>query len=245
MCRMMLLKGNFESVFDPLISAFKQVCNDDPLSREKDGSIYRHADGWGYVNIHETIEYRKSPTAVYGADGIRAHNGLFMIHARKTSTDEPFGVAFTHPFHAFDVEYEYWLSHNGDFDKTRLAEYLEIQVPRSESDSQVFFDLFMRQPGDARNKLLQAIKAVNDLKAIKSIANLFMVSYKRTSGEISGLAYTDAPLEKRYDESSMLYSSGNTKMRMIFSSSVAFSDHFKELDLIAIEKLPRGKIIEI
>jgi len=242
---MMLLKGKFENMFDPLMSAFKDVCSNDPLNKEPDGTIYRHGDGWGYVNIHETIEYGKSPMAVYEAHGVEAHDGLFMIHARKTSTGEPAGVGFNHPFHAFDAESEYWLSHNGDFDKARLAEYMQVQVPKGESDTQVFFDLFMLQPGNARNKLLRAIRTANDLKAVKSIVNLFMVSYNRLSGEKLGLAYTDAPEGKPYGENSMLYSSGNQKMRLIFSSSVAFSSHFKELDLGGIEKLPRGKLFEI
>ncbi|MGC8514983.1 MAG: class II glutamine amidotransferase [Thermoplasmata archaeon] len=242
---MMLLKGNFESVIDPLMSAFKEVCRNDPLNREPDASIYRHPDGWGFVNIHDTIEYGKNARPVYDADGLKVHDGLFMIHARKTSTGEPVGVGFVHPFHAFDAESEYWLSHNGDFDKATIAEYMEIPAPGGESDTQVFFDLFMRQPGNARNKLQHAIKIVNDLKAIKSIANLFLVSYNRISGEKKGMAYTDAPEATLYGENSMLYSSGNSKMSLIFSSSVAFSGHFKDLDFRAIEKLPRGKIIEI
>jgi predicted glutamine amidotransferase len=245
MCRMMLLKGDFASVFVPLISAFKEVCSNDPLNREPDGSVYSHPDGWGFVNIKDTIEYGKYAQPVYDAEVPNMRDGLFMIHARKTSTGEPVGVGFTHPFHAFDAESEYWLSHNGDFDKAKMAEYMEIPVPVGESDSQVFFDLFMRQPGNAKSKLQQAIKIISDLEAIKSIANLFLVSYNRVSGEREGLAYTDAPEATVYRENSMLYSSGNRKMRLIFSSSVAFSSHFKGLDLSAIEKLPRGKIIEI
>ena len=245
MCRMMLLKGNYESAINPLMMAFREVSMNDPLNIGPDGSVYSHPDGWGYVNIHDTIEYGRYPQPVFNADGPRVHDGLFMIHARKTSTGEPVGVGFVHPFHAFDAESEYWLSHNGDFDKARIAEYMGIPVPVGESDTQVFFDLLMRQPGNARNKLHHAIKVVNDLKAIKSIANLFLVSYNRFSREKEGLAYTDAPEGAQYGENSRLYSSGSTKMRRIFSSSVAFARHFRDLDFLAIEKLPRGKIVEI
>ena len=245
MCRMMLLKGNYESAINPLMMAFREVSMNDPLNIGPDGSVYSHPDGWGYVNIHDTIEYGRYPQPVFNADGPRVHDGLFMIHARKTSTGEPVGVGFVHPFHAFDAESEYWLSHNGDFDKARIAEYMGIPVPVGESDTQVFFDLLMRQSGNASNKLHQAVKVVNDLKAIKSIANLFLVSYNRVSREKEGLAYTDAPEGAQYGENSRLYSSGSTKMRLIFSSSVAFSRHFRDLDFLAIEKLPRGKIVEI
>ncbi len=245
MCRMMLVKGNFESAINPLLSAFKEVCNNDPLNKEPDGSVYSHPDGWGYVNIHDNIEYGRYAKPVFNSNGPEVHEGLFMLHARKTSTGEPVGVGFVHPFHAFDAESEYWLSHNGDFDKARIAEYLGVQVPVGESDTQVFLDLLMRQPGNARNKLYHAIKVVNDLKAIKSIANIFLVSYNRISGEKEGLAYTDAPEGTQYGENSKLYSSGSTKMRLIFSSSIAFSRHFRDLDFQAIEKIPRGKIVEI
>ena len=245
MCRMMLLKGNYESAINPLMMAFREVSMNDPLNIGPDGSVYSHPDGWGYVNIHDTIEYGRYPQPVFNADGPRVHDGLFMIHARKTSTGEPVGVGFVHPFHAFDAESEYWLSHNGDFDKARIAEYMGIPVPVGESDTQVFFDLLMRQPGNARNKLHQAINVVNDLKAIKSIANIFLVSYNRISKEKEGLAYTDAPEGAQYGENSRLYSSGSKKMRLIFSSSVAFSRHFRDMDFQAIEKIPRGKIVEI
>ena len=245
MCRMMLLKGNYESIIDPMLLAFKEVCRDDPLNREPDGSIYRHADGWGSVNIHDTIEYRKSAEPVYLAKSLEAKDGIYMIHARKTSTGEPAGVGFAHPFHGSDSENEYWLSHNGDFDKARLAEYMGRQTPMGESDSQVFFDLFIIQPGNAKEKLSQAIKIVNDLHAIKSIANLFLISYNRISGKQSGLAYTDAPSDKAYGENSMLYSVGNKEMRAFFSSSVGYSKHFEEIGFSAIDKIPRGTIVEI
>ncbi|MCL4451399.1 MAG: class II glutamine amidotransferase [Candidatus Thermoplasmatota archaeon] len=242
---MMLLKGNYEPVIDPMLLAFKEVCRNDPLNREPDGSIYQHADGWGSVNIHDTIEYTKSAEPVYLAKRIEPKGGIFMIHARKTSTGEPSGVGFTHPFHGSDSDNEYWLCHNGDFDKAKLAEYMGKPTPTGESDSQVFFDLFLIQPGNAKKKLSQAIKIVNDLHAIKSIANLFLISYNRISGERSGLAYTDAPADKPYGEHSMLYSVRNKEIRAFFSSSIAYSRHFEKIGFSAADSIPRGTIVEI
>ena len=109
MCRMMLVKGNFESAINPLMMAFREVSMNDPLNIGPDGSVYSHPDGWGYVNIHDTIEYGRYPQPVFNADGPEVHDGLFMLHARKTSTGEPVGVGFVHPFHAFDAESDYWL----------------------------------------------------------------------------------------------------------------------------------------
>jgi len=245
MCRMLVMMGEFSSVKDLMISAFREVCRNDPLNKEADGSTYEHPDGWGYVNIGDSIVSGKSPYPVYNANAIEAHDGIFIIHARKGSTGEPMGTAFTHPFHSFDHENDYWLCHNGDFIKARISEYMGVPVPDAESDTQAFFDLLLQQDGDGFRKLSESVRIINDIAAVKTIENLFLIEYNRLSGRRRVYAYTDTLEGKEYAEHSRLYSVGNGKMRAIFSSSVAFSNYYRQLELPPVQKIPRGKITEL
>lgn len=242
---MMLMIGEFSQLLDSMLAAFKEVCQDDPLRREEDGSIYSHPDGWGCVNIHDSMEMRKSPFPIYRAERIEAHDGILMIHARKGSKGEPVGTSFTHPFYSFDQENDYWLCHNGDFYKDKISDYMGKPVSNGESDTQVFFDLLLRQDGDGFHKLSESVRIINDISAVKSIENLFLIEYNRLSGRKKAYAFTDSPQNKEYNEHSRLYSAGNGRMRAIFSSSVAFSSYYRELGLPDTDRIPRGKIVEL
>lgn len=145
MCRLLgvassrLHQGELENI----IKAFVLSNVYDPYMARLTGSrVYTHDDGWGfiatgYVNEQPTISYYKSIEPVFYESSTRIlsllvkktvnYSPLYLvIHARKASPSEPYGIEYTHPYMRLSENGAAWFTHNGGVYKTILAEKLRV-----------------------------------------------------------------------------------------------------------------------
>lgn len=244
MCRMILLNGNLEPYVEPLFSALKDVSRHDPLKTEFNGDPYQHLDGWGYVSMSRNSEiYARFPDPVFEAGDLHQANGLLLVHARRASVGEYKGIDYSHPFHLYDENYEYFLAHNGDFDKQKILKFMELNPADHISDTQAVFRLFMTGEGGPREKLETTLKTLNELNAVRVAANFMVVAKERSGSSAECLIYTDSALNKDYTQHSWLYRLESKGFVSFVSSSVVETDLVKSIADLKITRVPRGEII--
>lgn len=145
MCRLLgLVTSEISSdyLYD-IMRAFVLSNMHDPYMAKLTGSkSYSHDDGWGlvatgYVHDQPTSAFYKSVEPVFHESSIKIlklfvkriinYKPLYLIiHARKASPMEPYGVEYAHPYMRLSENGVAWFMHNGGAYKTAIAEKLGV-----------------------------------------------------------------------------------------------------------------------
>jgi glutamine amidotransferase len=145
MCRLLALTGRElgEGYIRSIIEAFVESSKYDPYyERLSRGRNRAHDDGWGLaaiglINDKPTIARHNSLEPVYHEASkrildlfiqrISRYSVLYLIlHSRKSSLGEPYGLEYTHPFMRIGEKCAAWFAHNGGANKEKLAEKLGV-----------------------------------------------------------------------------------------------------------------------
>ena len=241
MCRMVLLWGDFESVSEPIFRSLSDVAENDPLARN-DNEPFSHKDGWGVLNIsNERIKLeRYGNPLTLGVSPPDTRKGVALIHVRAAAKGEGMGILNAHPFHMQDETYDVYITHNGWFDKYKINKLLKLGSVKNMNDSEVFLKLVMTQKGSVENRVRAALRLSRKNGYMKGGANVYVVSIKRGTNEVSIIYHTDTSQEKTYGEYNKLYFIKGKTWTGVTSSSLRLSRYFpKEIEM---EELKRGKI---
>lgn len=243
MCRMFLLKGDFQKNFPEIFNISKKISAQDPLHSLDSSLPYNHIDGWGYVNLTQRdIYYYRTSVPLADSDEPKVNDGYLLFHMRNAAPGEPMGVNNSHPFHISTEDGDFYLSHNGWFDKKKIAEYIHLRNYQMENDSLVFLRFLASQSGTIEEKVKSAIEISRAESFVKSTANLLLLFVDKGEN-ITGIAFTDASPSTRYGKYHELFLIETKEWKGVFSSS------FLEFDFISrigkISKLERGKLYYI
>ncbi|MGC8982310.1 MAG: class II glutamine amidotransferase [Desulfurococcaceae archaeon] len=145
MCRILALSASEISyeLLKNIVDAFVKSNEHDPyLSKLTGKSPASHDDGWGLaaaglVGGSPTIAWYKSVEPIFYESSkrilelytkrISSYDTLyFVVHARKASRREPYGIEYAHPFMRASEQGIAWFVHNGGADKKALAEKLGV-----------------------------------------------------------------------------------------------------------------------
>ncbi len=145
MCRLLALASTklTEDTIRTLVEAFIESSrHDDYLKKITSDKVYSHDDGWGLIALglidnkptlahHHSIEpifeeYSKHILDLF-IKRISRYDLLYLIlHSRKSSRREPYGLEYTHPFMRISERCAGWFAHNGGADKGELARVLGV-----------------------------------------------------------------------------------------------------------------------
>ncbi|MEM0000041.1 MAG: hypothetical protein QXP03_01675 [Desulfurococcaceae archaeon] len=143
MCRILALSKTNKDLLDVVLNSFVLSNEYDPyLERVSRGKHKSHDDGWGLVAAgllkeqpvvahHKSLEpiYYESSRRVISlfSKKISEYQPLYLVlHARKASAKEPYGIDYVHPFMRLTDNGAAWFVHNGGADKRALAEKLGV-----------------------------------------------------------------------------------------------------------------------
>lgn len=146
MCRLLALAGRSvdANMLRSIIYAFVESSRHDPyLARIIEGRApSSHDDGWGLVAVgiidgEPTIAHYKTVEPIFSGHSrevldlylkkISGYEELYVvIHARKASRREPYGVEYAHPYMMLSERAAAWFAHNGGANKKQLAEKLGV-----------------------------------------------------------------------------------------------------------------------
>jgi glutamine amidotransferase len=144
-CRLLALaslKPN-EGLIKEIVGAFVESSRRDPyLERISGGKLSAHDDGWGSAALglfrgkptlafHRSIEpifYENSKSAIdLLVKKASKYDSLYLLlHSRKGSPGEPYGLDYTHPFMRISERCVGWFAHNGGANKEELAKKLGV-----------------------------------------------------------------------------------------------------------------------
>jgi glutamine amidotransferase len=145
MCRLLALTGKEldEGATRLIIEAFVESSKHDPYyERLSGGRYYMHDDGWGLaavglINDKPTVARHNSLEPIYHEASRRVldlfiqrisryHILYLILHSRKGSLTEPYGLEYTHPFMRISEKCAAWFAHNGGANKEELARKLGV-----------------------------------------------------------------------------------------------------------------------
>ncbi|MEM0001636.1 MAG: class II glutamine amidotransferase [Desulfurococcaceae archaeon] len=145
MCRLMALttEGTTEDALSRFMDAFtKSAHRDVYLLKITNGKFSSHDDGWGLaaaglVRNTPSVAQHRSIEPIFHEYSIRlinlfirklvSYKPLYVImHARKSSASEPYGLEYTHPFMMLSNSGVAWFAHNGGAKKSILAEKMGV-----------------------------------------------------------------------------------------------------------------------
>lgn len=155
MCRIAAFTSDkiSENTLSSIMNAFiKSAQNDAYLLKVTNGKYSSHDDGWGIaatgiVKNNLTTAHHKSIDPIFYESSTRVlslfirklvnYQPIYMImHARKSSASEPFGLEYAHPFMMLSSNGATWFAHNGGAKKKILAEKLGV-FPWTRVDSEL------------------------------------------------------------------------------------------------------------
>ncbi|ADV65328.1 glutamine amidotransferase-like protein [Desulfurococcus mucosus DSM 2162] len=144
MCRLLaawLRDGMIDSLND-VLHAFAESSRFDPyLEKVSSGKSREHDDGWGVAAVgyggNPSVVYQRMLEPIYSENSLRIldlvarrlrrYSEVYvLIHARKSSRNEPYGQDYTHPFMRLMDNGALWFAHNGGADKEALARVLGV-----------------------------------------------------------------------------------------------------------------------
>lgn len=235
---MFCLKGEFEEDFPEIFAALQEVAKSDPLLRGES-----HSDGWGYVYYNgSSFVHERRSEPIYTAAVPKVESGFVVVHARNAAPGEPLGVLNSHPHHRSDRRYEFYLTHNGWFDKGKIAGLLGERDAglSTQTDSEFFLELVFTLSGNPRERLETAARLSKEHDLVKTTMNIFLLGMDKATGSATVAYYTDA---KEYSEYVTLYSGHGTSWSGVFSSSIPLSSRFPAS--LRLEKVERDKVLEL
>jgi predicted glutamine amidotransferase len=238
---MFMLKGSFSSDFEGIFTSLQEVARVDPLLENKGPSDGSHSDGWGYLNITDSkIEYVKFGTPIFHHEKLDTGDGVIMCHARNAAPNEPLGVNFAHPHYSSNDRFDFFLSHNGWFNKEGISSILKRNDSAYHTDSEMFLYLVSSLEGEPESRISEAIELVKERGLIRSSANLLFTVIDRKSQDYEAFYYSDAAAKSNYGTYQKLFLVRNERWSGVFSSSIvkANSFHFTE----NAEEVERGKL---
>ncbi len=243
MCRMFMLNGDFSENFHEIFKVSKSISCSDPLHITSDSLPKDHKDGWGFVNLtSDHIAHFRTSDPLCDSSEPQVNNGHLIFHMRNAAPNEPMGIHNSHPFHISTEEGDFYLAHNGWFDKEKIANFIGLKGYASENDSLIFLRFLASRHGDLQHKIRESIDISLKMGFIKSTANL-MILFVDKKGKPSMFSITEASPTSNYGKYQELYRLENEKWTGIFSSSFMEFSEIKKLGKIS--KLERGLIYEI
>ncbi len=152
-----LVTGLIEaSAYDPYLEAVTK------------GKRVSHGDGWGVAAIgiargKPVVLHHKSILPIYHEmsrpiielfmDRLGMYDELYLaLHARASSTGEPYGAEYAHPYRVDTQFGAIWLVHNGGVDKIAIAKELGL-TPWLYTDSQLLAMYIARKVESCAKKL--------------------------------------------------------------------------------------------
>ena len=189
----------------------------------------QHDSGWGgvwYTTNFQNYYRTKTPIftdsfALKFLEMIPEENLIGLSHARLTS-DINFkrGPFDSHPFTIHINDELLYVSHNGEIDKSKLLKY-GIDNERILNDSEFFTFLLERCQGNSvKERLEEAVRAVQDNDAMRSALDLIVLSVKRTGEQkiYYFCDYRNSNMELYYS----LYTLKSDQASAVMSSTIAY-----------------------
>ncbi len=240
---MFILKGNYSKDFDIIFQISKKISGSDPLHLIDSDMPLNHLDGWGYVNLSDhDITYFKTDRPLKNSDPKMVENGCLLFHMRNAARGEPMGIQNSHPFHISTEDGDFYLAHNGWFDKEKIANFMGLKNYRNENDSLVFLRFLVSLKGEIEEKIRDSIKLSLENDFIRSTANIMLLFIDKT-GRARCFALTEASRATNYGKYHELYMMEADSWNGVFSSSFF---EFEEIGKLGrVTKLERGKLYEI
>ena len=235
MCRMFMLTGDYSADLPRIFESLKDAAYDDWIYHEVFKRKISHDDGWGYAVLGaDSVHYDRIYKPVFECDlPVLPGNGAMIMHARKAAEGEPLGPLNCHPHHRSDSKLDAYLSHNGAFDKRKIADLLHVDDVEGQTDSEFFLELLMSKEGSVLEKLRSSIKDMHDEDLVKSTGNIFLIYRDKLTGEQGAYYYSTA---KKPSEYTSLYSVKGPDWSGVFSSTIIKSKYFP--DSFKAEKVP-------
>jgi len=144
MCRLLVarLSGDGVESISDVLAAFVESNRFDPyLERVSGGRYYSHDDGWGLAAVgygeNPSVIYHRMIEPIYYESSLRMLDLIakrlqrysevyLLLHARKSSRNEPYGGEYVHPFMRLLENGAIWFAHNGGAMKNELARELGV-----------------------------------------------------------------------------------------------------------------------
>ncbi|MEM3927185.1 MAG: hypothetical protein QXU13_06380 [Desulfurococcaceae archaeon] len=145
MCRLLAMyvtRNNLDHA-KAFLHAFVESNKYDPyLEKASKGAIVSHDDGWGivvvgYVDNTPSVISNKVLNPIFDEyskrlmdliiNRLKGYEEVYLlIHARKASRKEPYGVEYLHPFMYLAENGAMWFAHNGGAYKEKLAKQFGV-----------------------------------------------------------------------------------------------------------------------
>jgi predicted glutamine amidotransferase len=155
----------------PVDISFELLGADNPLIRQSE----LHDSGWGIAYYDNgKPQVLRFAHAAYGDPGFTeaacAESKLFVVHVRR-ATVGGLKLENTHPF----LSDRYTYCHNGTILQPANLRELSDRVPRGDTDSELFFNVFMTMfdPADVVGSLRRTVEAVCDRCRFSALNFLF------------------------------------------------------------------------
>lgn len=248
MCRMMLLKGEYEQDFPDIFKCFQKASFKDPYpDPETDYSYITHGDGWGYLNVaNNDFSWIRKKDPVYEAGIPNIRNGTLLMHSRKASDDQPGGVLNNHPFTSMSGEYQMFLAHNGWFDKYSLSPKNGKRSLDNMTDSEAFLFRIADKDLNTYEDLSEEFSRLEEDGVNFALANVFLTVFKKGSERETVKSYYFTEKGKGgtvYGEIDKLYLVESDKWTGVFSSSVLYFPEFPKYGRISV--VQRGQLLTL
>ncbi|AFL67014.1 class II glutamine amidotransferase [Desulfurococcus amylolyticus] len=165
MCRLLVARFTGEKIESAgeVLNAFIESSKRDPYLERVSGNRYSaHDDGWGIAVVgygdNPSIIYHRMIEPIYFENSLRVLDLInkriqrykevyLLIHSRKSSRNEPYGLEYTHPFMRLMENGALWFAHNGGAKKEELARELGV-YPWIRVDSELLGYYIMGNIGD-------------------------------------------------------------------------------------------------
>jgi predicted glutamine amidotransferase len=222
---MFLLVGDYSTDLPNIFESLKDAAYDDLIYHQVYKRKISHDDGWGYVLLsQDSVHYDRIYKPIFECDlPVLPGSGALLMHARKAAEGEPLGPLNCHPHHRSNYLLDVYLSHNGAFDKRRIADLIGVDIIEGQTDSEFFLDLLMSKNGSVLEKLRSSIADMHDKELVKSTGNIFLVYRDKMSGDQGAYYYSTA---KKPNEYTSLYAVKGPDWSGIFSSTIVKSKYF-------------------
>ncbi len=240
---MFMLDGGFKEDFHEIFEVAKLISCNDPLRRLSENLPKDHKDGWGFINLTDReIFYHRTSSPLCESSQPEIKDGKIIFRMRNAAPNEPMGIHNSHPFHLSTVEGDFYLAHNGWFNKEKIANFIGLKNYKLENDSLVFLRFLASLEGDIESKIRKSIDISLKMGFIISTANLLLL-YVDKSGKSELYAITESSPDANYGVYQELYMIENSKWKGIFSSSFI---KFSEIEKLGkFSKLNKGSIYKI
>lgn len=240
---MFILKGNFSEEFDTIFQISKKISNSDPLHFMDKNLPSNHLDGWGFVNLSDhDVTYFRTDLPLADAYPRGVENGYLLFHMRNAARGEPMGIQNSHPFHISTEDGDFYLIHNGWFDKEKIANFMGLKNYKNENDSLVFLRFLVSINGKVEERIQESIRISLDKEFIKSTANIMLLFIDKL-GKAKGFALSEASRTTNYGKYHELYMMETDSWKGVFSSSFLEFEQLRKLGKVT--KLERGRLYEI